>query len=106
MKIYKTSSSGIEINEYELIKRTPKTVTYIEEYNEPYTVYSDTKSIKTRTVTANIDSTWNKFHETKENAIRYLIKKINSEIKSLVNRIDNLTDQRYTLLKMLSDETK
>jgi hypothetical protein len=93
MKMYKTFNYGYQIKEFEITQRTPKSVTFIEEYR----VFM-TNEVKTRVVRELIHTSYGDWHETRNEAENFLLRRIDSNIKHAENKITKLKIERQKLI--------
>lgn len=88
MKMYRTSSWDYKIEELEVVKKTDKTVTFIEKY----------MSRAPQELRESLHSSYRDWHETKEDAVNFLLNRIDSGIKSSEDRIAQLKIERQKLV--------
>lgn len=75
--VYMTRTHYDDIRKFEVVKRTDKTVTYIEPSQGSWSA---------RETRANLQSSYSKFHDTWEDARAYLVKRTEREIESCRER--------------------
>lgn len=98
MKMYKTEYHSIVIKESEVVKVTDKTITFIEHYKD---WRSDV--IKTKNSIEGLHTTWHEWHKTKEDAINFLLKRTECNIKGLKQQIKSLEGDLKELKNLEND---